>query len=356
MRIAQVAPLHESVPPRMYGGTERVVHYLTEELVARGHEVTLFASGDSQTSAELVACVPQALRSGRPLTDPTVYETMQLDALCRQAGRFDVVHFHTGHLHYPLASRLGVPHLSTQHGRLDIAELAELYRRFDGIPLVSISDHQRIPLPHANWIGTVYHGLPPQLYRMVSQADDYFAFVGRISPEKRLDRAIWIASAIGMPLRIAAKVDRVDRDYFESVIRPLLRASSLIEFIGEVDDAGKQQLIGSARALLFPIDWPEPFGLVMIEAMACGTPVIAWRNGSVPELMQDGETGFIVESMEAAIDAALRATSLDRRRVRSFFEKHFTVKRMADDYERLYRHRRPLRTRLEPARRRLIGA
>jgi len=336
MRIAQVAPLHESVPPKKYGGTERVVHVLTEELVGRGHDVTLFASGDSRTSAELHACVPQALRLGRQPVDPTVSETLQLEAVCRQAHRFDVIHFHTGHLHFPLSSRLGVPHVTTQHGRLDLAELPALYRVFAETPLVSISDHQRTPLPQANWQATIHHGLPPDRYALVPEAEDYLVFVGRVAPEKRLDRAIAIATAAGLPLRVAAKVDRVDRDYFQSMIEPLIAGNPLVEFVGEIDDVDKQAFIGRARALLFPIDWPEPFGLVMIEAMACGTPVIAWRNGSVPEVLLDGVTGFVVDSHEAAVAAVERLATIDRAGVRAVFEARFTARRMGDDYERLY--------------------
>ena len=336
MRIAQVAPLHESVPPKKYGGTERVVHVLTEELVGRGHDVMLFASGDSRTSAELHACVPQALRLGRQPVDPTVSETLQLEAVCRQAHRFDVIHFHTGHLHFPLSSRLGVPHVTTQHGRLDLAELPALYRVFAETPLVSISDHQRMPLPQANWQATIHHGLPPDRYALVPEAEDYLVFVGRVAPEKRLDRAIAIAAAAGLPLRVAAKVDRVDRDYFQSMIEPLIAGNPLVEFVGEIDDVDKQAFIGRARALLFPIDWPEPFGLVMIEAMACGTPVIAWRNGSVPEVLLDGVTGFVVDSHEAAVAAVERLATIDRAGVRAVFEARFTARRMGDDYERLY--------------------
>jgi glycosyltransferase involved in cell wall biosynthesis len=338
MRIAQVAPLHESVPPHRYGGTERVVHYITEELVQRGHEVTLFASGDSRTSAELHACVPRALRLCASSADAPIHETLQLEAVCSESQRFDVIHFHTGPQHFPLSSRMGVPHLTTQHGRLDLTALSDLFRVFRMVPLVSISDHQRLPVPGANWQATIYHGLPPDCYQPVPRADDYFAFVGRISPEKRLDRAIAIATALGLPLRVAAKVDPVDRDYFETQIRPLIDGNPLVEFVGEVDDADKQELIGRAQALLFPIDWPEPFGLVMIEAMACGTPVIAWRNGSVPEVVRDGVSGFIVDSLPAAIAAARCVTSLDRTVIRSHFERHFSVGRMVDDYERLYRH------------------
>lgn len=338
MRIAQVAPLFESVPPKRYGGTERVVHYLTEELVRRGHEVTLFASGDSKTSAELVACTPKALRLGTTYTDATIYETAQIERVFRQARRFDVIHFHTSHLHYPTSSRLGVPHVTTLHGRLDLAELPGLYSVFSDVPLVSISDAQREPIRNANWQATVYHGLPLDLYRFTPRAEDYFAFVGRISPEKRVDRAIEIATRVGLPLRIAAKVDKADREYYEQVIRPLIEGNDLVEFVGEVNDEGKQELVGRARALLFPIDWPEPFGLVMIESMACGTPVIAWRNGSVPEVMRDGESGFIVESIDQAVEAARRIGEVSRDGVRAYFESRFSVSRMAQDYENVYRH------------------
>lgn len=338
MRIAQVAPLFESVPPRGYGGTERVVHYLTEELVRRGHEVTLFASGDSQTSAELHACVPSALRLGTDYIDATIYEAVQLETVFRHAHRFDVIHFHTGHLHYATSSRLDVAQVTTQHGRLDIPELAQLYWVFDDIPLVSISNAQREPLPQARWAATVHHGLPPDLYSLEPEPGDYFAFVGRISPEKRVDRAIEVATALGVPLRIAAKVDKVDREYFESSIRPLIEGSELVELIGEVGDEDKRKLLCGARALLFPIDWPEPFGLVMIEAMACGTPAIAWRHGSVPEVMCDGVTGFVVESLEQAITAAEEVGSIDRVGVRRYFEQRFSAGRMAADYERVYSH------------------
>jgi glycosyltransferase involved in cell wall biosynthesis len=337
MRIAQVSPLHESVPPVRYGGTERIVHYLTEELVARGHDVTLFASGDSRTSAALHPCVPRALRQEPTCTDATVHEILQLEAVCRQAERFDVIHFHTGPQHFPLSSRLGVPHLTTQHGRLDLTDLPLLFREYVDTPLVSISDHQRLPLPQARWLATIHHGLPDDHYRFVPASDGYLVFVGRISPEKRLDRAIAIARGAAMPLVVAAKIDRVDRAYFDTTIRPLLEGNRLVEFVGEVDDQDKQRIIGRARALLFPIDWPEPFGLVMIEAMACGTPVIAWRNGSVPEVVRDGVSGSIVDSPAAAIAAARRAADLDRRGVRAFFDGRFSARRMADDYLRVYR-------------------
>jgi glycosyltransferase involved in cell wall biosynthesis len=335
MRIAQVAPLFESVPPRCYGGTERVVHYLTEELVKRGHEVSLYASGDSVTSAELVPCVPKALRLNATYDDATAFEVIALERLLQDAPRFDVIHFHTGFIHYPLARRLGVPSVTTKHGRLDTPELAALFPVFGDLPLVSISDSQRTPAPHANWQATIHHGLPADLYRLRETPQDYFAFLGRISPEKRVDRAIEIAKAAGVPLKIAAKVDKADRSYFESVVRPLLN-DPRVQYLGDIDDAGKQELIGGARALLFPIDWPEPFGLAMIEAMACGTPVIAWRNGSVAEVVLDGVSGSIVDSMEQAVAAARRIDQIDRRGCRAYFEARFLAARMADEYERVY--------------------
>ena len=287
MRIAQISPLWESVPPVRYGGTERVVHYITEELVRRGHEVVLFASGDSTTRAELSPTVPEALRLAGHRGDPTVPEIIQLDRVMERAEDFDLLHFHTGHFHYPLAGVSPVPMLTTMHGPLHGPDQVTLLERFDQVPLVSISDHQRSPAPRANWVGTVYHGLPTDLYRFSPNPSDYLAFVGRVSPEKRLDRAIAIATAVGLPLKVAAKIDRVDEVYYRETIAPLLEGNDLVEFIGEVDDAGKQELYGNALALLFPIDWPEPFGLVMIEANACGTPVIAWRNGSTPEVIRE---------------------------------------------------------------------
>ena len=336
MRIAQVSPLFESVPPQRYGGTERVVSYLTEELVRRGHEVTLYASGDSQTGAELIPIVPRALRLSGTNCVPTVYETLMLERVLSDADRYDVIHFHTDHLHYPLVRRLNTPAVTTLHGRLDMPELQPLYAEFDDVPVVSISDAQRRPVRGARWLATVYHGLPRDLYTFHPQAEDYFAFVGRISPEKRVDRAIEIATRLGVPLRIAAKVDKADRDYFEQEIRPLLD-HPLVDFVGEIDDGAKNDFMGRARALLFPIDWPEPFGLVMIEAMACGTPVVAWRNGSTPEVIDDGVTGFVVDHLDQAVEAARRVGELDRRRCRDTFERRFCVERMADDYLRAYR-------------------
>ncbi|MFY8149604.1 MAG: glycosyltransferase family 4 protein [Prochlorococcaceae cyanobacterium] len=338
MRIAQIAPLHESVPPLRYGGTERVVHYLSEELVRRGHEVTLFASGDSRTTAELFASVPESLRLAVHGRDPVVQEVIQLDQVLKQIDRFDVLHFHTGPISFPLLNRLEVPHLITLHGPLNSPEQTVLFNHFDRVPLVSISENQRRPVPQANWLGTIHHGLPTDLYNFVATPADYLAFVGRISPEKRLDRAIEIAMAVGMPLKVAAKIDPVDRDYFHHQIEPMMLGNPLVEFVGEVDDQGKQELLGHALALLFPIDWPEPFGLVMIEANACGTPVIAWRAGSTPEVIHDGVNGCLVESIAEAATAVDRIKRIDRSRVRSHFEVRFSVTRQAEDYEQLYRH------------------
>lgn len=337
LRIAQIAPLWESVPPQRYGGTERVVHYLSEELLRRGHRLVLFASGDSCSSGELQSCVPRALRLAGHQGDPRGPARRQLRQLIAQAQRFDILHFHSGALHYAAASRLPVPSLHTLHGPLTPAEEQATLRRFPDLPLVSISDAQRLPLPEAHWQGTVYHALPPDLYRPGFHPEPYLAFVGRVSPEKRLDRAITIATAAGLPLKVAAKVDEADQTYWRSVIEPMIRANPLVEFIGEVDDAGKQRLLASALALLFPIDWPEPFGLVMIEANACGTPVIAWRQGSTPEIIEPGRNGVLVESIEAAVAAVRELARFDRRQVRACFEQRFSVARQAADYERLYR-------------------
>ena len=336
MRIAQVAPLFESVPPRAYGGTERVVSYLTEALVDMGHEVTLFASGDSVTRAKLVPVVDKALRlhPGRP--DWVIWHTLMLDRVLQSADRFDVIHFHVDTLQLPVVERCcETPSLTTAHGRLDLADLQPLFKRFSRHPMVSISDSQRRPLPAANWQATVYHGLPPALYSFHPQPQDYFAFIGRISPEKRVDRAIEIAIACNMPLRIAAKVDAADTEYFATRIEPMLD-HPLVTFIGEIGDEAKNDFIGNARALLTPIDWPEPFGLVMIEAMACGTPVVAWRNGSVPELIEPGVNGFIVESMEEAIAAARNIDSICRRACRDVFERRFAAPVMARRYLEVY--------------------
>lgn len=335
MRIAQVAPLFESVPPKYYGGTERVVSYLTEELVRQGHEVTLFASGDSVTRARLVAACRRSLRLDKHSVDHLALHVLLMEHVCQRAKEFDVVHFHTDYLHYPLARRHPMTHVTTLHGRLDIPELIPLYAEFREVPVVSISDAQREPLPDANWQGTVYHGLPPDLFRYRPEPGTYFAFLGRISPEKRVDRAIEIAKQLEMPVKIAAKVDVVDKGYFESVVKPLLR-DPLVEYVGEIGEGEKDEFLGNAYALLFPIDWPEPFGLVMIEAMACGTPVIAYRRGSVPEVLEDGRTGFIVRGLEDALEAARKIPQLSRHRCRELFEERFTATRMANDYLMIY--------------------
>lgn len=336
MRIAQIAPLIERVPPRLYGGTERVVYYLTEELARQGHEVTLFASGDSVTSARLVASVPEALRLNPRVKEPLPYVILQLEQVRQQAEHFDILHFHVDFLHFPIFRTIAGKTLTTLHGRLDLPDLQAVYREFREMPLVSISDHQRLPMPPVNWIGTVYHGLPRDVCPFnPSPKGDYFAFLGRISPEKRPDRAIEIARRAGVRLRIAAKVDKVDEAYFRERIEPLLSAPH-VEFIGEIDEAQKAEFLGNALGLLFPIDWPEPFGLVMIEAMSCGTPVIAWRCGSVPEVVEPGLSGFIVESIDAAVEAVRRIHMLDRTAVRRRFEQRFSAERMARDYLALY--------------------
>jgi glycosyltransferase involved in cell wall biosynthesis len=337
MRIAQIAPLIERVPPRLYGGTERVVHYLTEELVRQGHDVTLFASGDSLTSARLVASVPEALRLNPRIKEALPYVILQLEQVRQQADRFDLLHFHLDFLHFPIFRPIAGKTLTTLHGRLDLPDCHAVYREFREMPLVSISDYQRLPMPPVNWIGTVYHGLPHDVCPFnPNPKGDYFAFLGRISPEKRPDRAIEIARRAGVRLKIAAKVDKADEAYFREHIEPLLSAPH-VEFIGEIDEVQKAQFLGNALGLLFPIDWPEPFGLVMIEAMSCGTPVIAWRCGSVPEVVEPGLSGFIVESMDTAVDAVRRIHRLDRAVVRRRFEQRFSAERMARDYLALYR-------------------
>jgi glycosyltransferase involved in cell wall biosynthesis len=320
----------------MYGGTERIVHFLTEELVRQGHEVTLFASGDSFTAAELVPCVPQALRLVDGAQNLAPHHLSMIDQVRRRLDDFDIVHFHIDLFHYPVVQAWNTPTVTTLHGRLDLPDLYACYRTFSDVPLVSISDNQRLPMPEVNWQGTVPHGLPPQLLPFQPASSDSLAFLGRISPEKRPDRAIEIAVRSGRPLKIAAKIDDVDRAYWEREIKPLVEAHDSIEFIGEVDEAGKAELLGNARALLFPIDWPEPFGLVMIEAMACGTPVIAWRNGSVPEVIEDQVSGRIVESMDEAIAAVDEVFAMDRATVRSRFDARFTAARMAEHYVGIY--------------------
>jgi glycosyltransferase involved in cell wall biosynthesis len=338
LRIAQVSPLYESVPPPRYGGTERVVSYLTEELVRRGHAVTLYATGDSQTAARLVPCAPKALRLDPP-ADPVLWHHLALEAAYADAGAFDVIHAHTDYLTLPFARAAAAPTLLTLHGRLDLPDLDRLFARYPEVDLVSISDSQREPFGEdVAWAGTVHHGIPLAGFPFEPEPRDYLAFVGRVSPEKGLDLAIRVAEAVGMPLRVGAKVDPVDQQYFEAVIRPLL-ASPLVEFIGELDEASKAELLAHARALVFPIDWPEPFGLVMLEAMACGTPVVARPCGAVPEVVDDGVTGYLA-LREADFVRAVRAVErLDRRACRDHVARHFSVERMADRYEALYRRR-----------------
>ncbi len=343
MRIAQIAPLMESVPPRLYGGTERIVSWLTEELVAQGHDVTLFASGDSITAANLMACTPEAIRLSETMKDWLPHYIMMSDRVHRLADSFDVLHFHIDMVHVPLFRGLEHKTITTLHGRQDLPDLWPFYRAFPRMPLVSISDSQRAPIPEANFAGTIMHGLPADLHRPnYDPRGGYLAFLGRISAEKRPDRAIALAKAIGIPLKIAAKVDKADEKYFREVIHPMIEGDSLVEFIGEVDERSKTAFLGEARALLFPIDWPEPFGLVMIEAMACGTPVLAFRCGSVPEVIDDGLTGRIVDSMPEAITALPDVLGLDRRAIRRQFEERFTARRMAQDYVALYRRQAAL--------------
>jgi glycosyltransferase involved in cell wall biosynthesis len=332
VRIAQVSPLFESVPPRQYGGTERVVSYLTEELVRQGHQVTLFATADSRTSAELVPVVDRPLR-GNPQW--MVHALIELERVVERVEDFDVLHFHTDHLHYPLLRYLDVPVVTTLHGRLDIPGLAPLHEAYPDAAVVSISDAQRAPLPDAHWIATVPHGLPTTLYRPGTGSGGYLAFVGRISPEKRLDRAVEIARRAGRPLHIGAKVDPADRKYFEQEIEPLLAAPG-IHYLGEVDDRQKRDLLAEAGALLFPIDWPEPFGLVMVEAMACGTPVLAFRGGAVEEVLATGVTGAVVDTVDEAVAALPALLALDRAGCREEFERRFSARRMARDYVRVY--------------------
>jgi len=336
MRIAQIAPLTEAVPPTLYGGTERVISWLTEELVAMGHDVTLFASGDSVTTAKLEPIWPRALRLDGTVRDPNALHMMMIEQVYRRADEFDVMHFHLDYYPFSLMSRQQTPFMTTLHGRLDLPEHQPAFETFASMPIVSISDAQRRPIPRANWIATVYHGLPADLLTPQPATPSYLAFLGRISPEKRLDRAIDIAQRAGLPLKIAAKVDRADQDYFDETIRPLL-GSPGIEFIGEISDSQKPEFLSGALALLVPIDWPEPFGLVMIEAMACGTPVIAFNRGSVPEIVENGVTGFVVEDNTSAVGAVRNLGALSRAEIRRRFEERFTAKRMTEQYLETYR-------------------
>jgi glycosyltransferase involved in cell wall biosynthesis len=336
MHIAQVAPLTEAVPPKLYGGTERVIHWLVEELAALGHEVTLYASGDSVTSARLEAVWPRALRLDGSVKDPNALHISMLEHVRRQAGDYDFLHFHLDYYPFSLFSRQPVPFVTTLHGRLDLPEHQPVFNTFPSVPVISISNAQRKPVPQANWVRTIYHGLPQDLLEPVAARPSYFAFLGRIAPEKGVDRAVSIAHKCGVPLRIAAKIDEVDREYFDEKIRPLLDGDS-VEYIGEIRDSEKSDFLSGAIALLTPIDWPEPFGLVMIEAMACGTPVIAFNRGSVPEVVDDGLTGFVVEDEEGAIRAFDQLPQLSRQTIRRQFERRFTARRMALDYLDAYR-------------------
>ena len=338
MRIAQIAPLFESCPPKLYGGTERIVSYLTEELVRQGHDVTLFASGDSCTAARLERCCKVALRLDPSVRDPIAYHVIMLDKVRTLAGEFDILHFHIDVLHYPVIREFAEQTVTTLHGRLDLPELWQLYSTFSDVPLVSISSDQRKPMPPVNWVGTIYHGLPRDLLRFnASPRGGYLAFLGRISPEKRPDRAIEIASRTGAKLKIAAKIDRADQAYWSDVIRPMIEAFPNVEFVGEIGEHEKADFLGNADALLFPIDWPEPFGLVMIEAMACGTPVIAIRRGATPEIIDDGVTGFLVRDVAEAVAAVQRVGALSRVKARETFERRFTMERVAADYMQIYR-------------------
>jgi glycosyltransferase involved in cell wall biosynthesis len=337
MRIAQVAPLFESVPPKLYGGTERVVSYLTEELVRRGHEVTLFASGDSQTAGRLVPGCARALWRDPDCRESLPHHLRQLEQVFEDLSRFDVIHFHGEYLHFPFLRRQPCPSVTTLHSRLHPPDLEPFFSGYAELPLISISDSQRRPIPDAHWLATVYHGIPRNLHTFRNTPEDYLAFLGRVSPEKRLDRAIAIARGAGMKLKIAAKIYPEEKDYYHQTIEPLIRqCGSSVEFVGEVSGRDKDEFLGNAVALLFPIDWAEPFGLVMIEAMACGTPVIAWRNGSVPEIIDHGVTGYIVDSIDDAVDAVTYVPWLERRACRAIFERRFDAARMTSDYIRVY--------------------
>ena len=335
MRIAQVAPLWESVPPRLYGGTERIVSYLTEELVRLGHDVTLFASGDSITAARLEAICAHALRLNTGIFNRDAPMTMLMEHALGKTGDFDIVHSHLDFMGFPLARRNPTPTVTTFHGRLDLPELEPVFREYAEMPMVSISNSQRKPVSWANWHATVYHGLPRDLYGLHPNSGDYLAFLGRIAPEKRPDHAIELAKRVGIPLRIAAKVDPADQEYFRTEIEPLL-SHPLIDYIGEITDAEKQDFLGHAMALVCPYDWPEPFGLVLIEALACGTPVLAYRRGSIPEIIDDLSTGFVCEGLDEMTAAIKGIPEIDRRQCRQTFEQRFTVERMAQNYLQVY--------------------
>ncbi|HEY3250625.1 MAG TPA: glycosyltransferase family 4 protein [Ignavibacteria bacterium] len=334
MRIAQIAPLYESVPPKLYGGTERIVAYLSDELVNLGHEVTLFASGDSITRANLVAITPEALRLSNHL-DPLAYHILQLQEVFERAGEFDILHFHTDYLHFPFSYNNNFTNITTLHGRLDIDDLKPIYKKFRDMPVVSISDAQREPLPNANWIGTVYHGLPFNLYKKGEGKGNYVAFVGRISPEKRVDRAIEIARQAGFKIKIAAKIDRADQLYYEREIKHLFKKPH-VEFLGEIGEREKGDLLEDATAMLFPIDWREPFGIVTIEALACGTPIIAFNHGSVPEIIEHEKTGYVVQNIKEAVTALQHINQISRNTCRDSFENRFSATIMAKNYIRLY--------------------
>lgn len=337
MKIAQITPLYEAVPPKLYGGTERVVAHLTDALVDLGHDVTLFASADAETRARLIPVRDQAIRlDPAPLKSDLAAHMTLLAEVLKRADDFDVIHFHTDMIHFPFFSRHADKTLTTLHGRLDMKDIGGVYERWPEFGLVSISDDQRRPLPHASWKATVHHGMPGELYRFSPEPEGYLAFLGRISPEKRPDRAIEIATRLNKPLKIAAKVDAADKVYWETVIKPMVQGNPLVEFIGEIADHQKSAFLGGAEALLFPIDWPEPFGLVMIEAMACGTPVVAFRCGSTSEVIEDGETGFLVDTLEQAVAAASRARLLDRETIRARFDLRFSATAMARRYLDVY--------------------
>lgn len=337
IKIAQVAPLYESVPPKLYGGTERVVSYLTEELVRQGHDVTLFASGDSVTRATLIPVCDQSLRLNKDSQDQLVHHIALLQMIMDESHQFDVIHYHIDYLHFPLSRLMRLPHVTTLHGRLDIPDLQPLYKIFRDMPVISITHEQRKPLPDNNWVGNVYHGLPANLFTPSYSPGKYLAFLGRISEEKRVDRAIDIAIRTGIPLKIAAKIDKNDREYYEQQIKPLLD-HPLVEYVGEISENEKNEFLGNAIALLFPIDWMEPFGLVMIESLACATPVVAYSKGSVPEVLQHGVSGFIVDNQDDAVKAVQNIGLIDRQECRRIFDERFTAARMAADYINVYKN------------------